>query len=314
MSEITVMLSRQNLGRRLTCEANSSALHTPMLRSVTIDMDLAPSQLEMKPPVSTFVDEGATVTVTCVAKGAKPPAKIYWNSVPAMDLTDFVEEVTKRGYTYETLNQLTFKAERRLTSLSCFASNMVLDETKATHLTRATTINVKYRPEIDSTTPTDLHYAAQGEGVSLECQYEANPMAGTVVHWYKDGHIIDYDPRVFERVGHDSAVLKINPTHTKLSGTYSCSAENEVGKSRIVPVATLVVEERPSVSLSVEPASAVNELLNANVTLVCNSERLDERFLAVKWFLDGDLLQQVALAPECDNETVVSTANDQLAR
>lgn len=58
----------------------------------------------------------------------------------------------------------------------------------------------------------------------------------------------------------------------------------------MVTVATILVEEKPRVTLSVDPATAINEMLNANVTLMCLSDR-DERFMAVKWYLDGELLK-----------------------
>ncbi len=35
------------------------------------------------------------MTVSCVAEGAKPAAKIYWNSVPELDLGDTVEKITR---------------------------------------------------------------------------------------------------------------------------------------------------------------------------------------------------------------------------
>ncbi len=38
--------------------------------------------------------------------------------------------------TFDTLNRLTFRAERRLTSLACFASNAVLDQEKGMHLSQ----------------------------------------------------------------------------------------------------------------------------------------------------------------------------------
>ena len=53
------------------------------------------------------------------------------------------------------------------------------------------------------------------------------------------------------------------------------------------------------VRLSVDPADPVSELSNANVTLMCFAETFDvgttgddaDRFLAVRWFLDGELLK-----------------------
>ncbi len=44
--------------------------------------------------------------------------------------------MTQHGLTFDTLNRLTFRAERRLTSLACFASNAVLDQEKGMHLSQ----------------------------------------------------------------------------------------------------------------------------------------------------------------------------------
>ena len=51
------------------------------------------------------------------------------------------------GHTFTTTNELRFEARRRLTSLSCFASNKVLDDSKGIPLRRDTTISVNYREE-----------------------------------------------------------------------------------------------------------------------------------------------------------------------
>ncbi len=96
----------------------------------------------------------------------------------------------------------------------------------------------------------------------------------------------------------------------------------------------MVVEQKPRVTLSVDPpltspsavaavastggkgGRGVNELLNANVTLVClpavvgtsdnnnrQQQQQQQRFAAVRWFLDGELLRQVSLPPKCLNGT-----------
>ena len=156
----------------------------PILRTVYVDMDLPPVTLDMIQPILEVnepfsksnkvhhsdedgititshgknfkkaiadVDEGGKISITCIAKGAKPQAHIYWNSDPPLNFDDIHEE-TKReenGLTFTTINTLTFEAERELTSLSCFASNSVLDNKKESPLKRATNIHVKYPPEIE---------------------------------------------------------------------------------------------------------------------------------------------------------------------
>lgn len=83
-------------------------------------------------------------------------------------------------------------------------------------------------------------------------------------------------------------------------------------------IARVLVEEKPVVVLTVDPpvsapassptnppdGEGVNELLNANVTLVCQpASRASRRFVAVRWYLDGELLRAVTLAPRCTNGT-----------
>lgn len=100
------------------------------------------------------VYEGTNVTVTCIATGAKPSAYIYWNSDPEISQDDIHEQISREenGITFKTTNRITFQAKSQLTSLSCFASNKVLDDKKRIHLKKDTTINVKYRPIIEKST------------------------------------------------------------------------------------------------------------------------------------------------------------------
>lgn len=314
-SEINVMLHREHLGATLTCRVNSSAMESAVEKSVHIDMELEPQSLEMYKPNSqsasasaaavedqrrqpdegngddegfqertVVADEGLKMSVTCVAKGAKPPAYVYWNSDPALSFDDIHEEVSREsnGLTFTTTNRLTFQAQRKLTSLSCFASNQVLDQKHAVHLKRTTTINVKFRPEIVTETPGGPRplpeiRAVQGETVELVCRFAANPTDGAVVHWYKDGYQLVLGPEHHQELvqGGDrgGSVLRLDAGPSR-RGVYACSAENEVGRSQIVEVARLKVEVQPLVDLVVFPRQPVSELQNTNVTLVCRDTRL----------------------------------------
>ena len=98
--------------------------------------------------------------------------------------------------TFQTLNRLTFSAQRELTSLSCFASNKALDERKGTHLKQTTTINVKFKPEIlKPNGTTEIIHAIEGEVVTLTCNFKANPMVGANIKWYKNGHLLESNPQ-----------------------------------------------------------------------------------------------------------------------
>ena len=98
--------------------------------------------------------------------------------------------------------------------------------------------------------------------------------------------------------------------HRGSAGVYSCQAENEVGRSNPRDIAHIYVEEKPQVTLYFEPRQPVSEVADANVTLMCSSNYnrnvlknanviTGSNFIAVKWYLDGDLLKQVDRSPEC---------------
>lgn len=111
---------------------------------------------------------------------------------------DIHEEVTREanGLTFQTLNRLTFSAQRELTSLSCFASNKALDERKGVHLVQSTTINVKFKPEV-LLTPANksrIIHAVEGEPLAVTCNFKANPMVGANIKWYKNGHLLENHP------------------------------------------------------------------------------------------------------------------------
>ncbi len=124
---------------------------------------------------------------------------------------------------------LTFDAELRgLISLSCFASNRVVDDRRATHLRRDTTINVSYRPRVErKARGPDLVRAVHGETLELHCRFEANPMRGSSVTWYRDGEAIPVDGGRFAAGDDDGSVLRVKSADKSLEGVYSCSARNE---------------------------------------------------------------------------------------
>ena len=98
--------------------------------------------------------------------------------------------------------------------------------------------------------------------------------------------------------------------HRGSAGVYACQAENEVGRSDPKDIAHIYVEEKPVVTLYFEPRQPVSEVTDANVTLMCSSNYnrnvlknanviSGSNFIAVKWYLDGDLLKKVLRDPEC---------------
>ena len=106
--------------------------------------------------------------------------------------------------------KVTFKATRELASLSCLATNKVMDDqqVKTSHLklcfaykpgtglqmdplAASSTVNVRYKPEI-VVKGLDIVYIVLGEDFVLNCSYSANPTVTAQVLWYKNGKMLDY--------------------------------------------------------------------------------------------------------------------------
>ncbi len=66
-------------------------MDAPISRKIHIDMEVSPTRLIMERPHDrdagqADVPEGGRLTATCIASGSKPPAYIYWNSEPHLDM------------------------------------------------------------------------------------------------------------------------------------------------------------------------------------------------------------------------------------
>ena len=113
-----------------------------------------------------------------------------------------------------------------------------------------------------------------GEQVTVECNFNANPMQGTNIEWYKDGskiQISEKDQKLFKTDNNQPGSMKIKfaAELSVTDGRYACSAENIVGRSEVIEIALLNVLAVPKVHLVIQPTEPVSELQNLNVTLSC---------------------------------------------
>ena len=63
-------------------------------------------------------------------------------------------------------------------------------------------------------------------------------------------------------------------------------------------------------TLSVTTKALNRPLLNQICHSSAGSEDIEDGFLAVKWFLDGELLKEVTMAPQCQNRSGSSSSSD----
>ena len=156
-------------------------------------------------------------------------------------------------------------------------------------------------------------HAVEGEPLTLTCNFRANPAKGAHIKWYRNGHSIELPPHPTAAQGKEADnSLRIEAARST-AGLYACSVENEVGRSDSTDIAHVFVEEKPQVTLHFEPRQPVSELMDANVTLMCSSnyncnEVMEHApnchsFIAVKWYLDGDLLKQARNSCDCTSRS-----------
>ena len=121
--------------------------------------------------------------------------------------------------------QVSFKASRELTSLSCFSTNkverekkkeqssrektQVMDERKMLHLAKSSTVSVRFPPEISNGNLSVLYvvswpllqkqskakdewslYQVLSDNISLHCNYIANPSTAAKTLWFRYSLVI----------------------------------------------------------------------------------------------------------------------------
>ncbi|XP_023321779.1 nectin-4 [Eurytemora carolleeae] len=283
-SEINLVLSRYDLGGTLHCRVNSTAVQVPILASVQLNVEIPPLDLVLQ-PVHQHVDEGGRITLTCTAVQGRPAPYVYWNSEPEIkELKDAKERKQKTNHTYSTTSTVTIKARRELASISCFASNKVMDDKKISHLSRSANLNVKFPPEISRKgRATDEIYKVLNENITLICPYTANPNQVNV-SWYRNSELLDFDKFNVKSLSSDNSKITLQNSKSSLSD--------------IVDIVSVYVEDVPNVQLTLFPLKPISENLNENVTLRCAPQLPDKQLISVKWFLDGALLKQL---PDCRN-------------
>ncbi|CAL4089282.1 unnamed protein product, partial [Meganyctiphanes norvegica] len=307
INTLRVMLSRSDLGSVFTCEAVNVAMEVPYSSAIRMDVTVGPLSVTVS-GVDSSVAADSIVELTCVARGARPPARITWyngttpveQAMTDANLQEETSEVASADETYETHSKLKFMASNYENSaqFTCEASNDIKDPIQDTQI-----LDILYAP-IVRVRPENIT-VNETMDILIFCQYDANPKQLTYVYWYVDNNQVDIGGRP-EKYGNgnvDHPTLLIKNSTAKDMGEYTCRVANEVGNSEVTNSAFVSVQYRPQVQVLLDPVEPVSEDDRVNVTLICDVQRANPEILQrVRWYLDGVLLKEL---PECDgNETM----------
>nr|XP_033945003.1 B-cell receptor CD22-like [Pseudochaenichthys georgianus] len=168
----------------------------------------SPSLYAPKPPsvsvsASAETEEGSAVTLTC-SSDANPAANYTWY---------------KRDGNVISLNKgprLVFSSIQASDSAEYFCSA----ENELGRISKHVFINVKYAPKPPSVSVSASAEREEGSAVTLTCSSDANPAASYT--WYKRD---EDSPKA------SGQVFTITDFRAEHSGSYSCGAQNKLGRS-----------------------------------------------------------------------------------
>ncbi|KAJ4944681.1 hypothetical protein JOQ06_013224 [Pogonophryne albipinna] len=166
------------------------------------EMD-APKLPSVSVSPSAEIEEGRSVTLTC-SSDANPAANYTWY---------------KKDGNFISLNkgpQLVFSSIQSSDSAEYFCTA----ENKLGRISKNVFINVKYAPKLPSVSVSPSAEIEEGSSVTLTCSSDANPAANYI--WYKED---EDSPKA------SGQIFNITDFRAEHSGSYSCGAQNKLGRS-----------------------------------------------------------------------------------
>ncbi|XP_052747843.1 hemicentin-1 isoform X6 [Galleria mellonella] len=299
---LSLTVTRAELGGELKCIVSSAALDEPIVRKVSLDVEVPPNKAFIS-GVGEHATQGTLLTLMCTASGARPAANIEWyNGTQKLDPEDnniHQREVESSDTTFETTSNLTFEATRfeNGQKFHCEAANKVTLETNDHPMHATRELEIWYPPMV-RVDPTNIT-VVEGDKLLLKCEYESNPSSLNHVVWYRDGKEVNVnDTSHYQGGTTDQHSLIIADARGDDTGNYTCLLTNAVGNGTSEDSIHVNVLYKPQVRLTMSSPSPILETDHKNVTLTCevmtgNPPILDE----VIWYLDGEILKHL---PECN--------------
>ncbi|KAJ4944326.1 hypothetical protein JOQ06_012870 [Pogonophryne albipinna] len=219
------------------CSATNE-LGSSTSENVRIDVKYAPRRLSLSKP-SGEIKEGRSVTLTCSSE-ANPAATYTWYK--------------KNGNTnvplLTTEPKLVFRSIQSSDSGQYFC---IAENSQGRRPSANTFIDVKYAPKPPSVSVSPSAEIEEGSSVTLTCSSDANPAANYT--WYKED---EDSPKA------SGLIFTITDFRAEHSGSYSCGAQNKLGRSnstfhlsvvagsrRLLPLVTIPFVLLAVISLSV---------------------------------------------------------------
>ncbi|XP_046753588.1 nephrin-like isoform X5 [Diprion similis] len=216
-------LERKHLSTTLTCQASNNNMVTPIVGTVTLNMNLKPLWVRLRgenQPLSA----GSTHEIACEVVGARPTPDVIW-SKGNIPLKNTRLTVSPDGNT--TTSTLTFvpSIEDAGKFLSCRASVPSIPHST---IEDGWKLDIYHSPVVTLELGSNLNGSPIREGIDVyfECNIKSNPWVYKV-SWRHNGNPLYHNAAAGTIVSNQSLVLQ-SVTRSR-SGIYTCVGSNREG-------------------------------------------------------------------------------------
>jgi len=232
--EFHLLVENVELGRynRFECQVSPDInnKHQMIRAAATLDVIVPPDRVEL---VSTerrvSLHAGGEQHLSCRARGAKPPAKIFWYHGNTRILDQEYSKATQPGSrqgTWDTTNTLKFRATKDDdgATISCIVEHPALPKT-STEMKQEIELTVFYPPGPPQILGDIESAYTQGDMINLTCLTSGgNPPPE--VAWYKNNIKLQYK---YDRLANDSTIsnLALRAEESLLTDRFGCKAWNK---------------------------------------------------------------------------------------
>nr|XP_046909544.1 uncharacterized protein LOC124491000 isoform X2 [Dermatophagoides farinae] len=217
---VITRLSRHHLLAILMCQAiNSNITTTPASNSITLDLNLKPSEVRIT-QLTPILVAGADALFECNTFGSRPMPIIYW-------LFDGNRYDTRIHGEQQTGSTITLRLERhhRGMIVECITENLRIPNSA---IRDQLTLDVQYPPQMElklGAPSLSLDSIQEGIDIYFDCHVDSNPAPTTPITWLFNGETLVPEPGVIE--SNQSLVLQRVPRWR--NGTYQCKCSNQQG-------------------------------------------------------------------------------------
>ncbi|XP_076335472.1 hemicentin-2-like isoform X2 [Tachypleus tridentatus] len=285
-STVRIVLSRNDLGARLSCQVKNKAIENFLISWIDIDLHVKPSSMIVEGPLEPLI-EGDRVTLSCTIVGAKPAANATWynrsETIVPQPQADIKPGSTGSFNTVSNLEIIVSRYDNKGV-FYCKGSNPVLEKNGDPPLLKSIGLEVMYPPVVQMQPQSGITIR-ESEDATVMCTFDANPVEVYDVIWFKEGVQLSTDnENRFQITNRSHPALVIRNMTRSDSGMYSCRLSNKIGRGARSKDIEIIVVYQPVVDISVSPA-IVNENDGSTVLAKCLTVQGNPRaLLRVRWY------------------------------